>query len=285
MKILSIILSLIFLIHSHILLAVDQSEEEILNKLSECITYKKSKRVDLSSHELDNSGETSKKEFICTKESVNELLISLRNNTKQENKNLYIVIFVSTGSLFLLIYFLYLRQNKQNKILKQDLQTSRALDVEYDSQSNDLLSAKIMNIEARQAGIEETLDSFLGKVMANLDRTNYNSEQSGKEEPNFYMTFPKPDGSFPQASKRKNKEGTSYIFFPISDTRAEFELSYDREMLGRILNGHEIYIEPACEPLNEVNFRAQQIITIEKGEAFKEGSIWKIFKKAKIKYD
>ena len=56
-------------------------------------------------------------------------------------------------------------------------------------------------------------------------------------------------------------------------------------MLGRILNGHEIYIEPACEPINEVNFRAQQIITLEKGEAFKEGSIWKISKKAKIKYD
>lgn len=281
------LISFVFLILSisHIQ-SEDNYREEIILKLSECIVQKKVKKISSEQNENTQHDDTNliKNNNSCSKENINEYLhtiISYSQDKKIPDIYIFIAIFTILITLSIIIY-------RQNKLINELYFKIHSLNNEKPNNTNpelNELSLKILNLQARQAGIEDTTDLLLNKYNSLLSLNHNPSLYSMDVNPIFYMTFPKSDGTFLQSSKRNSKDSTSYIFTPINDNNAYFELSYDKDMLGRILNGPDIYIEPVCDSINEINFSANQITTLEKGQAIKEGNIWRITKKAIIRYD
>jgi hypothetical protein len=270
----------------------NDQEEDIINKITDCVFQKKIKKQEQISEIKDGEvlPETIplKKEPTCTKEQLKQSFIVLLST----NKNIYFqekIFFTTLVSLF--VFVVLFRQHILTKKIKdledklnKSLQTIHdILESSSENPKNDSLQVNLLNLEARQRGIEETLETLLEEK--NSIKTEASLTQ--EEEPSlvFYMTFPKIDGSFPVSSARKTHTNSCYKFYSNDDLHAEFELSYSSEMLGRLLNSVEIYIEPACESINSLDFGALQISNIERGVAKRHGNIWKVIKKAKIKYD
>ena len=267
-------------------------EEEPINKITDCVFQKKIKKQEQISEIKDGEvlPETIplKKEPTCTKEQLKQSFIMLLST----NKNIYFqekIFFTTLVSLF--IFVVLFRQHVLTKKIKdledklnKSLQTIHdILESSSENPKNDSLQVNLLNLEARQRGIEETLETLLEEK--NSIKTDASPTQEEESSFPFYMTFPKIDGSFPVSSVRKTQDNSSYKFYSKDDLHAEFELSYSSEMLGRLLNSVEIYIEPACESINSLDFGALQISNIERGVAKRQGNTWKVIKKAKIKYD
>jgi hypothetical protein len=267
-------------------------EEESINKITECVFQKKIKKSEQISEikdgEVPQETIPLKKEPSCTKEQLKQSFVDLLST----NKNIYFqekIFFTTLVSLFVFIV-LFRQHGLTKKIrdlenkLNQSLQTIHdILESSSETPKNDSLQINILNLEARQRGIEETLGRLLEEKSAG--KTNVPQFQEEESTLPFYMPFPKIDGSFPVSSARITQSNSCYKFYPKDNLQAEFELSYNSEMLGRLLNSVEIYIEPACESINSVDFGALQISNIERGEAIRHGNTWKVIKKAKIKYD
>ncbi len=296
MKVLTFLFSFLslFLLLNISILPDEFSEEQEIEKITECIFQKKSKRQDVNSEntegEIKSEPSILKKELPCQKEQFKSSLNQILNSTKNtyiKDKILY------TGLFSIFVFLLLVRQYSLNQKIKklgeklnQSLLTIHdILDANSKQSATEVLDLKLMTLDARQRGTEETLQILLNQKQSPSTETD--DSPTHKEEPvsNFYMTFPKMDGSFPQSSKRKSQNNSSYKFFPLDEVHAEFELSYSADMLGRILNGVEIYIEPACESVNDLDFGALMITNLERGIAVKEGNHWKITQKAKIRYD
>ena len=283
--------SLIIFLFSFSLLYSDEniSIEESINKLSECIISKKIKKTEpnIENQNADNSEIIpSKKESYCNKENISKYLINLYSPQKI---NYYYINFLYFLLLIILFYLLYkfnikikgleYKLNKSIETIHDILESNSSRDI------NNEFYQKIMNLEARQFGVEESLQNILTKTSSGKQlETNLDLNEMERYQP-FFMIYPNKNGIFPQNAKRKTKENTTYIFYPINDNQSEFEISYDSEMLGRILNSEEAYLKPACESVNSLDFSALQITNIQKGIAIKEGNTWKVIKKAIIRYD
>ncbi len=284
------IFTFIFLLSFSLIFSEEQlSPEESALKLSECILSKKNKRInnnlDIYANE-ENEIISSTKDPSCTKENINKYLLKLIS-VESTTPNWYLTIFFIV--LLFLIFIIYklfkkiiLIEEKLNKSLEtihDILESNSSRDI-----NNEYLQ-RMLNIEARQFGIEESIEDILSK--SNTAQNNeISSESNDKEYINpFYMIYPNKNGIFPQNAKRKSKENTTYIFYPINEYQSEFEISYDSEMLGRILNSEDAYLKPACDSINSLDFSALQITNIQRGQAIKEGNSWKVVKKAIIRYD
>ncbi len=283
--------SLIIFLFSFSLLYSDEniSIEESINKLSECIISKKIKKTEpnIENQNADNSEIIpSKKESYCNKENISKYLINLYSPQKI---NYYYINFLNFLFIIILFYILYkfnikikgleYKLNKSIETIHDILESNSSRDI------NNEFYKKIMNLEARQFGVEESLQNILTKTSSGKQlETNLDLNEMERYQP-FFMIYPNKNGIFPQNAKRKTKENTTYIFYPINDNQSEFEISYDSEMLGRILNSEEAYLKPACESVNSLDFSALQITNIQKGIAIKEGNTWKVIKKAIIRYD
>jgi hypothetical protein len=283
-----------FLVLNSPLFPDEFSEQEIIEKITECFFQKKSKRQDVNSEtkegEINSEPPILKKELPCQKEQFKSSLNLILNSTK----NTYIkdkILFTGLFSVFVIL--ILVRQyslNKKIKKLEEKLNQSLLtihdiLDANSKQSKTEVLDLKLMTLDARQRGTEETIQILLNQKQSSSMETEESPNHTEEPVSIFYMTFPKMDGSFPQSSKRKSQNNSSYKFFPIDESHAEFELSYQSDMLGRILNGVEIYIEPACESANPLDFGALMITNLERGIAVKEGNHWKIIQKAKIRYD
>ena len=284
--------SLIIFLFSFTVLYSDEniSIEESINKLTECIISKKVKRTEsnIETQNADNSEIIpSKKESYCNKENISKYFINLYSPQKI-TYHYYIYLFYLIF-IFILFYILY---NLNIKIKGLEYKLNKSIETIHDilesNSSRDINNEfykKIMNLEARQFGVEESLQNILTKTSSGKQlETNLDLNEMERYQP-FFMIYPNKNGIFPQNAKRKTKENTTYIFYPINDNQSEFEISYDSEMLGRILNSEEAYLKPACESVNSLDFSALQITNIQKGIAIKEGNSWKVIKKAIIRYD
>lgn len=270
----------------------NEQEEEPINKITDCIFQKKIKKQEQTSESKEGEALPEslpiKKELTCTKEQLKQSFIMLFST----NKNIYFqekIFFTTLVSLF--IFVVLFRQHSLTKKIKdlenklnKSIQTIHdILESSSENPKSDSFQVNLLNLEARQKGIEETLDTLLEE--RNSIKTDASPTLEEESTLIFYMTFPKIDGSFPVSSARKIQSNSSYKFYSKDDLHAEFELSYSSEMLGRLLNSVEIYIEPACESINSLDFGALQISNIERGVAKRQGNTWKVIKKAKIKYD
>ena len=290
--ILLIIIYFYLLFNISILSWENDQEEEQINKITECIFQKKIKKQEQISEikdgEVPQETIPLKKEPTCTKEQLKQSFVVLFSI----NKNIYFqekIFFTTLVSLF--VFVVLFRQHVLTKKIRdlenkldKSLQTIHdILESSSENPKNDSIQISLLNLEARQRGIEETLETLLEeKSTTNTDASPTQEEVSTFS---FYMAFPKIDGSFPVSSARKTQDNSSYKFYSKDNIHAEFELSYNSEMLGRLLNSVEIYIEPACESINSLDFGALQISNIERGVAKRHGNTWKVIKKAKIKYD
>ncbi|MEK6824095.1 MAG: hypothetical protein AABY06_03610 [Nanoarchaeota archaeon] len=133
---------------------------------------------------------------------------------------------------------------------------------------------------------------------SNIENKNLEKKVSNEEylksfqpsEPNkneFY--FPKPnwaDGNFNDIEKTNlfKEEKSLYKFTIISKNKANFSLVNNNDALERALKFPAISIENVCNNENAYNLHAKEIITTEPGIVEKEGDIWKVTKRAKIKY-
>ena len=266
------------------------STEDSINKLTDCIISKKVRKLDANNETqtIDNSEIVpSKKDSFCNKENLNKYLINLYNSDKNTYHNYIYMLYLLV--LFILFYILYILNTKikdlQYKLNKSIETIHDILESNSSRDINQEFYQKFMNLEARQFGVEESLQNILTKTDYEKQMETIQDSSELERSLPFFMIYPNKNGVFPQNAKRKTKENTTYIFYPINDKQSEFEISYDSEMLGRILNSEEAYIKPACESMNSLDFSALQITNIQKGIAVKDGNSWKVIKKAIIRYD
>jgi hypothetical protein len=284
------IFTFIFLLTFSFISSEEQlSPEESALKLSECILSKKNKKIDNNHDIYTNEGyenAASTKDPSCTKENINKYLLKLKS-PELTSPNWYLFILFLILLFFILIIFKLFK-----KIILIEDKLNRSLETIHDilesnsnKEINNEMFQRLLNIEARQFGIEESIEEILTKsnLPQNIE-TIIGSNDKDQINP-FYMIYPNKNGIFPQNAKRKNKENTTYVFYPINEYQSEFEISYDSEMLGRILNSEDAYLKPACDSINSLDFSALQITNIQKGQAIKEGNSWKVVKKAIIRYD
>lgn len=104
------------------------------------------------------------------------------------------------------------------------------------------------------------------------------------------MYFPNPniEGNFRKVDGRTGfVEGASiYKFNLLSATEAEFEFCKEKSSIAIALNNRNELILNVAEELNAYTSKASQILSEsdEKGTAYLDGSVWKVTRKAKIRY-
>ena len=116
-------------------------------------------------------------------------------------------------------------------------------------------------------------------------------ETTKKEEvvlETFYMSRPKPEGSFSDKSKAYKFDPHKSVYeFKLIDRDpgiAKFTFLNNEKNILLAKSSSESFIEPACEIREEINENSTTVVTQEFGQANLEGENWVVVKKAVISF-
>lgn len=105
----------------------------------------------------------------------------------------------------------------------------------------------------------------------------------------LYFSTPDADGSFSETSGHSSyREGASiYRLTKLSSTRAKFQIDDSESSIKLALQYPDRNIDPVCEAVNAFNPKSRTITTIDDGAGMADliGDRWKVYQKAKIRYE
>jgi|GEM_PF-4956787 len=218
-----------------------------------------------------------------------------------------IVLLINLLILFLFYYF-YLRRYISSKIQALIKSNSEVVSTKNSfSNSNQGNQKDISLINERVKRNEDNLKSIndvvsgLSTAIKNIESNaviennftnvslNLNTENLRKNIVVFYMATPNSDSSFSAESANDTFSETSTLYkFTVDENnpqKAKFEFISGFSGVRDATNAPQTYTDPVCIPENALIQNAKAIKTIEPGIAQKQGNIWKVTQKAKIRYE
>ena len=198
---------------------------------------------------------------------------------------------------------------KVNTSLKQINGKIDSLPKDFKKQISDF-KEDIEKVNTSLEQINGKIDSLPENFKKDIEKINTSSEQIKQDQKNpsnkdseevttstnsnikekFFVYPPYKNGIFKNEKLKYTASETPYELYIYTEPDSknndgEFEFVNDKESYSCFINTFDKCIKPICEETNIRDQSTNIIITTQRGKIRKEGNIWKVTKKAKIRYE
>ncbi len=111
------------------------------------------------------------------------------------------------------------------------------------------------------------------------DPNTHRSRQS------IYLAAPHPDGSFAKYSPEEQVGKSIYQLTTEDGINGCFIMLDSREAIGTAMISVSQFIKPVCKVMGPSNSNPRHILTLEEGMATKVGNVWKVTRKAVVRFE
>jgi uncharacterized protein YoxC len=225
----------------------------------------------------------------------------LDENDKQYAIQIDTINIPSIALTFLLFIITFIFVSIKNKNLIATVDNSNKEISELKKQVSILSnSTELKGQTNRLSSISQDIEDIKDDLISIHKRVNERSVTTQKETfqypqkqveevyEEYFFSNPTSNGDFTDAYKKKNyipNESIYRFLVHKNGTNASFTFIDEEAAIKTAIRIASSYIEPVCENVNPRNPSAKSIITVEQGIAVKEGNVWKVTKKAKIRYE
>ncbi|WP_394991628.1 hypothetical protein [Emticicia sp.] len=232
-------------------------------------------------------------------DKLNEKIIKLE---KYKSLWFWISIVSFLGLISLLILYLFDRKKLTEQIaLKDDIfNKSQRETFEFDDNAVRLWQEKYFILQKQKDNLEKEYSDFKNNFSKlNVEKqvekevaTSQNIAKIATQEvaKQFYLSIPTPTddglGIFRDMRQIQANPTSSFYRFELEhdETKAKFWFLDNPNTIQSAVIYPETYINPVCD-YEEFNSNAKKIVTKIPGIAVKEGDIWKVRTKAKIRFE
>lgn len=219
----------------------------------------------------------------------------------EEDKSLWfwISIVLLLGFISLTtIYFLERKKYKEQIALKDD-NFNKSQKENFDSEQNaiQVWKEKYLKVQKEKESLEKEFSDFKNSLSTiNKEKEvviNQNIAKTATQEitpKQFYLSIPTPTddglGIFRDLRQVQANPASSFYRFELEhdETKAKFWFLDNPNTIQSAVIYPETYINPVCD-YEGFNSNAKKIVTKQPGIAIKEGDIWKVRIKAKIRFE
>ena len=125
----------------------------------------------------------------------------------------------------------------------------------------------------------------LGKPMEMPLEEPQTAESFGGQSEIFYLAAPNPDGTFSQASAVEQIGKSIYQLTTADGQNGTFILLDTPDAIATAMISVSQFVKPACKISGNTAIQPRHIITEEEGAASREGTGWKITRKAVVRFE
>lgn len=101
----------------------------------------------------------------------------------------------------------------------------------------------------------------------------------------WYLAAPSVDGSFPSISPREQIGKSIYQLTTSDDHNGSFVILDSNDAIATAMISVSQFIKPVCKVKGSTAQYPRHIITEEEGTAAKEGGVWKVVRKAIVRFE
>ena len=101
----------------------------------------------------------------------------------------------------------------------------------------------------------------------------------------YYLPAPTPDGLFLQASEREQIGKSVYQLTTSDGQNGTFILLDTPDAIATAMISVSTFVKPACKVSGNTYMQPRHIITEEEGTATREGTAWRIIRKAVVRFE
>ena len=101
----------------------------------------------------------------------------------------------------------------------------------------------------------------------------------------IYLAAPHPDGSFAKYSTEEQVGKSIYQLTTEDGINGSFIMLDSREAIGTAMISVSQFIKPVCKVMGPSHSNPSHILTLEEGMATKVGNVWKVTRKAVIRFE
>jgi hypothetical protein len=218
----------------------------------------------------------------------------------EKDKNLWFYISIASllGLVGLLIFYLFDRKKFIEQLALKDKTFLESQGNNFDSGRNgiEIWREKYKNLQKEKDNLEKEYRDFKensskSDIEKPIEKIHDFSETLTKEPlKQFYLSIPTPTddglGIFRDMRQPQANPTSSFYRFELErdENKAKFWFLDNSNTIQSAVIYPETYINPVCD-YEGFNSNAKRIITKEPGIAIKEGDVWKVRTKAKIRFE
>ena len=149
--------------------------------------------------------------------------------------------------------------------------------------SERIFDSETTTVESVGIHIEETPSS-----LHETPSTNHTPHSTLHESPSteiLYLAAPTPDGTFSQASAMEQIGKSIYQLTTADGQNGTFILLDTPDAIATAMISVSQFVKPACKISGNTAIQPRHIITEEEGAASREGTGWKITRKAVVRFE
>ena len=152
-----------------------------------------------------------------------------------------------------------------------------------ENSTSEALSVAENEVESVGIHIEET-PSSLHESHSTLHTPHSSLHESHSSEI-LYLAAPSPDGTFSQASAMEQIGKSIYQLTTTDGQNGTFILLDTPDAIATAMISVSQFVKPACKVSGNTALQPRHIITEEEGAASREGTDWKITRKAVVRFE
>ena len=134
------------------------------------------------------------------------------------------------------------------------------------------------------ASRKDTLLRLLRYVLQNY-KASSTSYRAPSQTKILYLAAPSVDGSFPSVSSREQIGKSIYQLTTDDDHNGTFVILDSNDAIATAMISVSQFIKPVCKVKGSTAQYPRHIITEEEGTAAKEGGVWKVVRKAVVRFE
>ena len=147
---------------------------------------------------------------------------------------------------------------------------------------------KNMDLEAKNVDSERNFDSettTVESVGIHIEETPHSTLHESPSTEILYLAAPNPDGTFSQASSMEQIGKSIYQLTTADGQNGTFILLDTPDAIATAMISVSQFVKPACKISGNTAIQPRHIITEEEGAASREGTGWKITRKAVVRFE
>ena len=168
-------------------------------------------------------------------------------------------------------------KNADSELKNMDLEAKNV-----DSERN--FDSETTTVESVGIHIEETPHSSLHESPS-TNHTPHSTLHTPHSTEILYLAAPTPDGTFSQASAMEQIGKSIYQLTTTDGQNGTFILLDTPDAIATAMISVSQFVKPACKISGNTAIQPRHIITEEEGAASREGTGWKITRKAVVRFE
>ena len=150
------------------------------------------------------------------------------------------------------------------------------------------LEKRIETLEKNASKKEEEKEEEITPTTINIQPENVASSTSYRapsQTKTLYLAAPSVDGSFPSVSSREQIGKSIYQLTTDDDHNGTFVILDSNDAIATAMISVSQFIKPVCKVKGSTAQYPRHIITEEEGTAAKKGGVWKVVRKAVVRFE